>query len=145
MDTRLDREERQQVEQLLQDYAPAQEALAVLDQNDGDLDASFEALMQAEMGTPRDFAPGEGRSLWQVTLKVLRQEVCGDQGFRDKVADYTENPGSAPLLTGLIVYLATLTTLPINPAIATIVVLYILKIGLNIFCEYTQPSEETKA
>lgn len=141
METRLDREERQQAQQLLQDYAPAQDALAALEQHDGDLDASFEALMQSEMGVPRSFAP-EGRSLWQVTLKVLRQEVCGDKGFRDRVADYTENPSSTPLLTGLIVYLATLTTLPINPAIATIVVLYILKIGLNIFCEYTEPSEE---
>jgi divalent metal cation (Fe/Co/Zn/Cd) transporter len=30
--------------------------------------------------------------------------------------------------------------LPLDPAIATIVVLYILKIGLNIFCEYTDSS-----
>jgi len=37
-------------------------------------------------------------------------------------------------------YLVGLTTLPINPAIATIIVLYILKLGLNIFCEYTDPA-----
>ena len=79
------------------------------------------------------------KSLWQVTLEVLREEVCGDEGFRSQVLDYNKNPGSASLLTGAIVYLVGLTALPIDPAIATIVVLYILKVGLNIFCAYTEP------
>ena len=81
--------------------------------------------------------------LWQSTLKVLREEVCGDEGFRSKILDYNQNPGSASLMTGAIVYLVGLTTLPIDPAIATIVVLYILKVGLNIFCEYTEPESDS--
>ncbi|MFB8787816.1 MAG: hypothetical protein U7123_02995 [Potamolinea sp.] len=32
---------------------------------------------------------------------------------------------------------------PIDPAIATIVVLYIVKIGLNIFCDYTEPTDDS--
>jgi hypothetical protein len=43
------------------------------------------------------------------------------------------------VLTGLIVYIVELTSLAISPAIATIIVLYIIKVGLNVFCEYTQP------
>jgi hypothetical protein len=35
----------------------------------------------------------------------------------------------------------TTAGLPIDPAIATIVVLYLVKIGLNVFCEYTEPKE----
>lgn len=85
----------------------------------------------------------EGKSLWQITLKQLRQEVCGDDSFRTKLQEYTKNPGSTPLLTGLIVSLVGVAAahgLPLDPAIATIIVLYILKIGLNIFCEYTESS-----
>ena len=124
--------------QLLQDYSPAQEALALLKENNGRLDISFDLLWEEKHGR-QDYGPGE--SLWQVTLRVLRQEVCGDEGFRSKIYDYNKNPGTAPLLTGAIVYLVGLTTLPINPAIATIIVLYIVKVGLNIFCEYTEPAD----
>jgi hypothetical protein len=30
-----------------------------------------------------------------ITLKPLRQEVCGDDSFRSKFQDYTKNSGSA--------------------------------------------------
>lgn len=144
MTTYLTSNEIQEVQQIVQNYdAPEvsdiETAIATLEKNDGDLDASFNELWAEQVGSlGGTFAP-EDKSLWQVTLKVLREETCGNEGFRDKVAAYTKNPTDAPLLTGLIVYLATLTTLPINPAIATIVVLYILKVGLNIFCEYIEP------
>lgn len=83
------------------------------------------------------------RSVWQVTKQVLRQELCGDEGFRSKLEEYSKQ-GNAPMLTGLIVYLATQVTLPfpIDPALATLVVLYIAKVGMNIFCEYTKPEDE---
>jgi divalent metal cation (Fe/Co/Zn/Cd) transporter len=35
--------------------------------------------------------------------------------------------------------LASSSGLPVDPAIATVIVLYILKIGVNIFCDYTDP------
>ena len=124
--------------QLLQDYSPAQEALAVLKENNGRLDTSFDQLWEKKHGR-QDYAPGE--SLWRVTQRVLRQEVCGDKSFRSKIYDYNKNPGSASVLTGVIVYLVGLTTLPIDPAIATIIVLYIVKVGLNIFCEYTESAD----
>ncbi|MDY6936936.1 MAG: hypothetical protein SWY16_04645 [Cyanobacteriota bacterium] len=113
-------------------------AIATLEKHDGDLETSFQELWQEQVGNLGTYGP-EDKSLWDVTLKVLRQEVCGDDGFRSKILDYNKNPGSASVLTGAIVYLVGLTTLPINPAIATIVVLYIVKVGLNIFCEYTEP------
>jgi hypothetical protein len=140
MNTQYTATEINQKRQLLQNYHPAQEALTVLEQHQGQLDEAFDQLWsEANESETVTFEKGEKRSLWKVTLEVLRTEVCGDEGFRSKILDYNKNPGSASVLTGLIVYLVELTTLTIPPAIATIIVLYIIKIGLNVFCEYTQP------
>ena len=128
--------ELQTIEHLLQNYSTVQPALTSLKIHNGNLDASFKDLWAETIGSPQTFAP-QGKSLWHVTLKVLRDEICGDDGFRTKLLDYNKNPASASLLTGVIVYLVELTSLPINPALGTILVLYISKIGLNIFCEYT--------
>ena len=138
MKIQLDKVEIQAKGQLLQDCQPAQEAIAILEKHNGRFDASFDQLWSEKNGI-QDY--GEGESLWQVTQRILRQEVCGDEGFRSKIYDYNKNPGSASVLTGVIVYLVGLTTLPIDPALATIIVLYIVKVGLNIFCEYTEPAD----
>ncbi|MBE9162975.1 hypothetical protein [Tychonema sp. LEGE 06208] len=124
--------------QMLQDYAPAQEAFAMLEKHQGRLDSSFDELWFEN----NNLESYNRKSLWQVTLKTLRAEICGNDGLRAQFKDYTKNPGSAPLLTGLIVAVVGLgasSGIPIDPSIATIVVLYLLKIGLNIFCEYTEP------
>ena len=144
MDVQLSTNEIQAKQQLLQEYQPAQEAFAILEKNQGRLDASFDELWEEKNGR-QTFA--KGKSLWKVMLGELRKELCGDDGFRGKVKEYTNNPGSAPLLTGLIVSLvgiAGANGLPIDPAIATIIVLYVVKIGLNTFCEYTEPETDPK-
>lgn len=144
MDVQLSTDEIQAKQQLLQEYEPAQEAFAILEKNQGRVDASFDELWEEKNGR-QTFA--KGKSLWKVMLGELRKELCGDDGFRGKVKEYTNNPGSAPLLTGLIVSLvgiAGANGLPIDPAIATIVVLYVVKIGLNTFCEYTEPDTDPK-
>jgi hypothetical protein len=123
---------------MLQDYAPAQEAFAMLEKHNGRLDMSFDELWFEN----NNLESYNRKSLWQTTLKVLRAELCGNDGLRAQFKDYTKNPGSTPLLTGLIVAVVGLgasSGIPIDPSIATIVVLYLLKIGLNIFCEYTEP------
>ena len=57
---------------------------------------------------------------------------------------YTEKPEQAGLLTALIVYLVEQVSLPftISPSLATLVVLYIVKVGLTIFCKYTEPQSD---
>ncbi|MEI1373238.1 hypothetical protein PQG02_28000 [Nostoc sp. UHCC 0926] len=35
----------------------------------------------------------------------------------------------------------SLTAIPLDPLIATIVILYILKIGLNVYCKYTDAGD----
>ncbi|MGF1514745.1 MAG: hypothetical protein ACFB5Z_13775 [Elainellaceae cyanobacterium] len=145
MDARLSSVEIQQAQQVIHrseqpEVAEMEAAIASLQKHDGDLEASFQELWREEVGSLGAFGPGD-KSLWEVTLRVLRQEICGDEGFRSKILDYNKNPGSASILTGAIVSLVELTTLPIGSGIATVVVLYILKVGLNIFCEYTEPGE----
>ena len=130
--------EMNEMRQMLQDYTPAQEAFAMLEKHKGRLDTSFDELWFKN----NNLESYNRKSLWQTTLKVLRAELCGNDGLRAQFKDYTKNPGSAPLLTGLIVAVVGLgasSGIPIDPSIATIVVLYLLKIGLNIFCEYTEP------
>jgi hypothetical protein len=129
---------------LLQDYTPAQEAFAILEKHKGRLDTSFDDLWDENYNIGPYTQPENRKSLWQVTLKTLRAELCGNDGLRAQFKDYTKNPGSAPLLTGLIVAVVGLgasSGIPIDPSIATIIVLYLLKIGLNIFCEYTEPAQ----
>ena len=130
-------------QQLLQGEAPVEieAALSKLKENNGRLDITFDQLWSEANGL-ESFGPQ--KSLWEVTVKVLRQELCGNEGFRGKLSEYIKKPEDAALLTALIISVVQLTTLPINPAIATIIVLYILKIGLNIFCEYTESSPESK-
>ena len=143
METQLTSDEINEKSQLLQDYNPAQEALAILQKNNGKLDTTFDELWNEKNTLPGQgpFSPS-GKSVWQVTLQELRKELCGKEGFRAQFKEYSKNPGSAPLLTGLIVSIVGVAGLPIDPAIATIIVLYILKIGLNIFCEYTATAND---
>ncbi len=139
IDAQLSVTEMNAAREILQDYDPGQEALNHLEKHNGKVETAFEDLWIEKNGKP---LMQQGKSLWQVTVKVLREELCGDEGFRGQLKDYTKNPGSSPLLTGLIISLVGVATahgLAIDPAIATVIVLYILKIGLNIFCEYTEP------
>ncbi|MBD2570396.1 hypothetical protein [Anabaena lutea] len=135
--------EIQAMRELMPDYTPGLEAMDHLEKHNGNMETAFQDLWQDKNG---QMIMGEGRSLLQITLKNLRNELCGDDGFRGQIKEYTKNPGSSPLLTGAIVSLVSLASangLPLDPAIATVIVLYILKIGVNIFCDYTEPPANT--
>ncbi|MBP5971818.1 hypothetical protein HW132_03480 [Brasilonema sp. CT11] len=144
MNTQLTHSEIQEIRQLLKDE-PAQKALTILEQNNGYLEATFDSLWQEKFGI-QDY--GKSKSLLQLTLNEIRAEICGDEGLRGKLKEYTKNPGSASLLNSIIGSLVTVAALhgiPIDGAITTIVALYILKIGLNVFCKYTgSEGEEEK-
>jgi hypothetical protein len=125
-----------QYREILPNDTPTQQALTKLEQNDGDIEASLDEMLLEKFGAPQDYQ----KSMREVILKRLRQEFCGaDDSFRTKVKEYKKNPASTPLLTALIVSLVGMAGLPIDPTIATIIVLYILNIGIDVFCEYTEP------
>jgi hypothetical protein len=124
--------------QLLQDYAPAQIALTLLAENNGDLAAAFDRLATADRSTYTDQTPTQ--SIWETTLTVLRRELCSDEGFRGKVKEYTKNPASAVMLTGIVHHLVAISHLQLDASVATLASLYISRVGLDIFCEHTKPS-----
>lgn len=136
MPEQLTPQERHQAQQLLAQYAPAQTALAHLEANQGNLDAAFTELWHEKNGLTT-FGPHG--TLWQAVKAELRNELCGDEGFRNKLQTYLKQPGDAAALTSIVIYVVGLTTLPLDPALATIFVLYIVKFGLNVFCRYTEP------
>jgi len=143
MNAQLTPVEIQELQQLLANDTPAQQALTTLQQHNGNLEASFDALWQEKVGKT-DYSKGK-KSLLQLTLNEIRAEICGDDGLQGKIKEYTKNPGSASLLNSIIgslVAVAAVNGIPIDGAIATIVVLYILKIGINVYCKYTEPDSE---
>jgi hypothetical protein len=145
MNAQLTPVEIQEFQQLLPNYTPAQHALTTLQQHNGNLEASFDTLWQEKVGTT-DFSRGK-KSLLQLTLDEIRAEICGDDGLRGTIKEYTKNPGSSSLLNSIIgslVAVAAVHGIPIDGAIATIVVLYILKIGINVYCKYTEPDTQAE-
>lgn len=132
--------ELSQVQAQLQTYAPAQPAADSLIQHNGQLEAALEDMLVDAFGAPAEFGKP---SLWEVTRDVLRQELCSDEGFRGRIRAYVEKPQQATLLTGAIIYLVEQVALPfvISPSLAALIVLYVAKVGLDIFCKYTEPSE----
>ncbi|MDJ0726861.1 MAG: hypothetical protein QNJ38_17295 [Prochloraceae cyanobacterium] len=103
MSIELTKAEIEEIKELLKDYDPGRKAIAVLEENNGSIEASFNELWQEKNGTQ---TLGNGK-FWKVTKKVLRQEICGDEGFRNKVKEYNKNrsaANAAPLLIGAIVH-----------------------------------------
>jgi hypothetical protein len=135
MNAQLTLDEIKSVRDLLKEYQPADKAIATLEHHHGNLETSFEELWVEKNGV---VAMPKGKNIWETTLEVLREELCGDEGFRARLSDYTKSPENAVLLTATITSLMALTAIPLDPSIATIVVLYILKIGLNVYCKYTE-------
>ncbi|BAZ42324.1 hypothetical protein NIES4101_82930 [Calothrix sp. NIES-4101] len=139
MNAQLTHEEIDSARELLQEYQPANKAIDAIERHNGNLETSFEELWIEKNGTS---TIQEKKSLWQITLEVLREEICSDEGFRARLGEYTKSPENAVLLTTVITSLIALTAIPIDPSIATIIILYILKIGLNVYCKYTDPDNQ---
>ena len=137
MNAQLTLDEIKSARELLKEYQPANEAIDAIERHNGNLETSFEELWiekhgQSAMGV---------KKIWQTTLDVLRDELCGNEGFRARLSDYTKSPENAVLLTAAITSLMALAAIPLDPSIATIIILYIVKIGLNVYCKYTDVSD----
>ena len=93
MSTQLTNAEIENFARLLQNYDPGKIALTILINNNGQIQQSFEQLWTEKYGK-QDFG---SKSIWESTLTVLRQELCGDEGIKNQVKEYSKNPTSAPL------------------------------------------------
>ncbi|MEA5534581.1 hypothetical protein [Crocosphaera sp. XPORK-15E] len=104
-------------------------------EEDGDLETAFNELFQEKNGTIPSF---NNQSLWEVILQVMRQEICGENdSLKSQIQAVRNNPGKTSILTGIIIYIIEKCPLPLDTALATMILLYLLKVGIDIFCDYT--------
>lgn len=141
MDAKLTATELERYREILQDKEAVQTGLDTLEEFDGRINRAFDELLKDMI--PPLINQKERRDFRQMILNQLRQEVCETDDFHREVQNYSKNPESATLLMGLISsVIGAIGTegILIGPSLAIIIVLYILKIGLNVFCEYTESS-----
>ena len=132
-----------EIDQFRQSPAADPEALQLLEQTQ-DFEAAFNQIYLDRYGELRTFGD-KSQSLWQILLKRIQKEICGpDDSFRSLIQAAKKNPGNATLITGAITALVNLSgiPLPIDSAIATAVALYILHIGIDVFCEWSAPKPQ---
>ena len=123
---------------LRQSPAADRPTLDLLEQTQN-FETTFEQLYRDRYGAAPAFDPTQP-SLWKIFLKRIKQEICGeDDSFRSLIQAAKKNPGNATLITGAITALVNLSgiPLPIDSALATAIVLYLLHIGIDVFCEWS--------
>jgi hypothetical protein len=106
-----------------------------------DPEATLEHLLQLSSGSPITFSD---RPLLPLIKKRLQQEICGDDdSIRSLIQSLKKNPGNAALITGAITTLINLSgfPFPIDPALATGITLYLAHIGIDVFCEWSNPQD----
>jgi hypothetical protein len=135
-----------ELQQFRQAIASIPEAATAIDQLEQtqDFEATIEALFDAQAGSPQVFGgPSDRPKIWPIVKNRLMQEVCGeDESFRSMIKDIKKNPSNAIMVTGAITYLINLSGIPfpIEPAFATGIILYIAHIGIDVFCEWSNPA-----
>ena len=108
-------------------------AFEMLLTEEGDLETAFNELFKEKNGTIQY----GNQSLWKVTLTVLRKEICDkNDGLKGEIKTLRKNPKETAIITGLIVSIIEKCQLPLDTGLATMIVLWILKVGIDIFCEY---------
>lgn len=140
MDAQLTSSEINHYREILQGDDSAQKALTTLEQYDGRFYDSFDELLSQVSGQTKSY---ELARLRQAMLKQVREQLCENDDFGTTLEEYSHNPGNTTLFAGLIASLEELAAaqeFPFTPALAAMVVFYLVKIGLNIFCEYTETS-----
>lgn len=135
MNARLTDQEIASFRDALRGYEPAQEVLDSLQNHQGDFEASFNDFARQRFGDRQTFDGDE--SSWQNTLEKLREEICGDEGLRKKIKELEENPHSKvifEILVGLILLKALALGILLDASVATIIILYLFKVGPDLFC-----------
>ncbi|MGK7879151.1 MAG: hypothetical protein AB4060_03495 [Crocosphaera sp.] len=101
----------------------------------GDIETAFNELFKEKNGTIQY----GNKSLWEVTLNILRKEICNENdSLKSEIQTLRKNPKQTAIITGIIVSIIEKCQLPLDTGLATIIVLWILKVGIDIFCNYTE-------
>jgi hypothetical protein len=133
--TQLTIAELETLTQLLPRYRPGHPAIAALNQYDRRLDVSFDHLCAQTIGAPLVVESGDPKSFWNTTLDGLRAALCNDPTFQAKLDTYHLKPNNSALFTDLVRYLIGRSGMPLDPAMGILLLVYLLKVGLQGFCE----------
>ncbi len=105
---------------------------------DGDIETAFNELFKEKNGTIQY----GNQSLWKVTLNILRKEICNkNDSLKSEIQTLRKNPKETAIITGIIVSIIEKCQLPLDTGLATMIVLWILKVGIDIFCDYTENNQ----
>lgn len=130
----LSPEEIQAAQEQLAGQAFAQEAIAALQAHGGRLDTSFNHLCAQKIGVAVVFEPDDPRSFWHATLNTLASTLCRSKSFQQQLQDYQRSPDPAAQLPRLIDTLRGTAALPMDQAMATLLLLHLLRVDWDSFC-----------
>ncbi|MGK7958510.1 MAG: hypothetical protein AB4063_25120 [Crocosphaera sp.] len=87
---------------------------------DGDIETAFNELFKEKQGTLQL----GNQSLWEVTLTVLRKEICNkNDSLKREIQTLRKNPKETAIITGIIVSIIDKCQLPLDTGLATMIVL----------------------
>jgi hypothetical protein len=125
--------ELQQVQSLLKDFAPAQAAIATLLHFEGDLETSLADLIAVEMSVALESL--DRAKLRTIVLAHFQKEICQNWSLREQIQNYQQQLDQADVLISLLQELVATVSPDIDFAIATVLVLWIVQVGIDAFCE----------
>ncbi len=114
--------------------AAAQEAIAALQAHSGRLDTSFNHLCAQKIGVAVVFEPDDPRSFWQATLNTLASTLGRSKSFQQQLQDYQRSPENVAQLPRLLDTLRSTAALPMDQAMATLVLIHLLRVDWDRFC-----------
>jgi hypothetical protein len=123
--------------QLLKDHPDTLPGLDTVERHQGNLCTSIDELMSDKDAAIVASVKREHKTVWQVLTEQLYLSICGEDDSLRQMLKQTKESDNSTILAAAIAYVVNSLALPINPAISTLLVLYVLKIGVNTFCEYT--------
>lgn len=134
IEAQLTPDELKATARLLKDYRPARGAIACLEQQAGRLDSSFNQLCAQKLGVPGVADAPAG--FWQAALEGLRPNLCQDEALCSQITAYEKSFAKGDALKRLIPAIVALSDMPLDQELGTLLVLYVLKVGLADFCQH---------
>ncbi len=126
--------EIQNLKQAAAGMPEAQQALDLLSRANGDLETASRQLLEADARL-RSFAPG-GKSTLEHLADAFRDSICGDAGILDQIKGLQKDGVKSGVMLSAVTALAA--SFSVSIALATFLLLWILRIGVDAYCRITQ-------
>jgi len=126
--------EIQSFKQALTDNPEALQALDILSDANGNLETAGSQLSQLE--GPRIKSFGLGKDLLKNLADSVQDSICGEAGILDQIKELQKGNVTSGLMLPAVTYLSV--TFDISAGLATFLLLWILRIGIDAYCRSTK-------